>query len=68
MIAVRAHTGISRRRSHAEEQKVLFFSPVVILKRLIPQKQVPEAVSGWERRHLGVHICHLQSGDVQDHT
>lgn len=42
--------------------------PVIILKCLVPQQQVPEAVAWWKRRHLRIHICHLESRDVQDNA
>jgi len=42
--------------------------PVIILKCLVPKQQVPEAVTRWKRRHLCIHICHLEVRDVQNNT
>lgn len=35
--------------------------PVIILKRLVPQQQVPEAIARWKGRHLCIHLGHLKS-------
>lgn len=44
--------------------------PVIILKCLVPQQQIPEAIARWKRRHLCIHLkrCHLESRDVQNNT
>lgn len=42
--------------------------PVIVLKCLISQQQVPEAISRWKRRHLRIHLGHLQSRDIQNDT
>lgn len=42
--------------------------PVIILKCLVPQQQVPEAIARWKRRHLCIHLRHLESRDVQNNA
>lgn len=37
-----------------------FTVPVVILKRLVPKQQVSEAVARRKRRHLRIHLRHLE--------
>lgn len=38
--------------------------PVIILERLVPEKQVSEAETGRQRRHLALLLLHPKSGDV----
>ena len=42
--------------------------PVIVLKCLVPQQQIPEAIARRKRRHLRVHLCHLESRDVQNNA
>lgn len=42
--------------------------PVIILKRLVPQQQVPEAIARWKWRHLCIHLGHLKSWDIQNNA
>lgn len=45
-----------------------FMLPVIILKCLVPQQQVPEAIARWKRRHLRIHLGHLESWDIQNNA
>lgn len=47
---------------------VLFTLPVVVLKRLVPQQQVPEAIARRKWRHLGVNLGHLKRRDIQNNA
>lgn len=47
---------------------MFFLLPLIILKGLVPQQQVSEAVTRWKRRHFRIYLCHLESRDVQNDT
>lgn len=47
---------------------VLFTLPVIILKCLVPQQQVPEAIARRKWRHLGFHLGHLKCRDIQNNA
>lgn len=47
---------------------VLLTLPVIVLKCLVPQQQVPEAIARRKRRHLGIHLGHLKRRDIQNNA
>lgn len=47
---------------------VLFTLPVIILKCLVPQQQVPEAIARRKWRHLCIHLSHLKRRDIQNNA
>lgn len=48
--------------------QVLFALPVIVLKCLVPQQQVPEAIARRKWRHLGIHLGHLKRRDIQNNA
>lgn len=46
--------------------QVFFTLPVIVLKCLVPQQQVPEAIARRKWGHLGFHLRHLKRGDIQN--
>lgn len=48
--------------------QILFTLPVIVLKCLVSQQQVPEAIARRKRRHLSIHLGHLKRRDIQNNT